>query len=304
MRPLRLALLLFFLFQYYGAAQTDSLADVFPLAVGNQWAYRYFANTIDALSEVSRFDTGNVVLRIVQQVVDTDSIRWRVEQRRNLIRRASSMWDTLVIVTPITDTTIFELVELLSGQHQLYRTGNWIQYLPDLFPYSKQHSDTTSIFRYRKVDGTGKATFRSKPHWMVNSTFTFRRGVGMERYQSTGYPLTGTLLTVDHQLRSSIILNVDDGTNLLSPRDFALYQNYPNPFNPTTRIKYSLQKSSHVSLKVFDVLGREVASLVDGVQDADVKGIEFDAGKLSSGVYFYRLQAGGFVETKKMVLMR
>jgi len=88
------------------------------------------------------------------------------------------------------------------------------------------------------------------------------------------------------------------------PTEFILFQNYPNPFNPTTRIEYSLPKTSHVSLKVFDVMGREVATLVDEVQNAGFKTVEFDAAGLSSGVYFYRLTAGGFVEIRKLMLIR
>jgi hypothetical protein len=83
-----------------------------------------------------------------------------------------------------------------------------------------------------------------------------------------------------------------------------LSQNYPNPFNPTTRIAYAIPKTSHVSLKVFDVLGREVATLVDAVQDAGFKSVEFNAADLASGVYFYRLISQGFVETKKLLLVQ
>ena len=126
----------------------------------------------------------------------------------------------------------------------------------------------------------------------------------MERYQSTGYPLTGTLLTVDHQLRSSTVLDVDDGTDMLRPQNFALHQNYPNPFNPSTTITYILGHRSPVCLKVFDVLGREVATLVDEVQGAGFKTVEFDASRLASGVYFYRLRANDFVVNKKMMLTK
>ena len=87
-------------------------------------------------------------------------------------------------------------------------------------------------------------------------------------------------------------------------RHFALHQNHPNPFNPATRIRYTLSERCHARLIVYDVLGRHVATLVDEVQGAGEKNVSWNAGNLSSGVYFYRLEAGDFVSTRKMILMR
>jgi hypothetical protein len=88
------------------------------------------------------------------------------------------------------------------------------------------------------------------------------------------------------------------------PLSFSLAQNYPNPFNPTTRIEYAIPKTSHVSLKVFDLLGREVATLVDEEQGAGFKSVEFDAKGLASGVYFYKLTAGDFSATRRMIIIK
>jgi len=83
-----------------------------------------------------------------------------------------------------------------------------------------------------------------------------------------------------------------------------LEQNYPNPFNPATTITFQLPKQSRVLLRVFDLLGREIATLVDGMEQAGVRSVQFDAGMLGSGVYFYRLETGGFLQTRKLLLLK
>ena len=88
------------------------------------------------------------------------------------------------------------------------------------------------------------------------------------------------------------------------PKEFSLSQNYPNPFNPSTTISYQLPMQSHATLKVFDALGREVATLVNELQQAGAKTVEFHAEHIPSGVYFYRLTTGTFTETRKLVLLR
>ena len=88
------------------------------------------------------------------------------------------------------------------------------------------------------------------------------------------------------------------------PLDSKLYQSYPNPFNPSTTVTYDVPKEGLVSLKVYDALGREVATLVNEVKPEGKHSYRFNAAHLPSGVYYYRLQAGSFVETKKFILLR
>lgn len=94
------------------------------------------------------------------------------------------------------------------------------------------------------------------------------------------------------------------GSNPTLPKTFALEQNYPNPFNPVTSIKYQLPRAEFVTIKLFDVLGREVATLVNERKDAGFFQLEFDASNYASGLYFYKIEAGDFVETKKMMLVK
>jgi len=86
--------------------------------------------------------------------------------------------------------------------------------------------------------------------------------------------------------------------------EFGLYQNYPNPFNPSTTIRYELPHASRASLKVYNTLGQEVATLVNETRPAGVFTVQFDGGSLSSGLYFYRMRAGEYVQTKKLVVLK
>ena len=97
------------------------------------------------------------------------------------------------------------------------------------------------------------------------------------------------------------ISEVDHAAGALA---FELNQNYPNPFNPATAISYRLSAVGRVTLKVYDMLGRKVATLADGRQTAGLHVVTFDAGSLPSGVYFYRLRAGAHTQSRKLMLLK
>ncbi len=99
-------------------------------------------------------------------------------------------------------------------------------------------------------------------------------------------------------------VEVNNETPMQELKSFSLNQNYPNPFNPSTEIYYELPKNSYVTLKVYDLLGKEVARLVDDLQQKGNHSVRFNAKNFSSGVYFYTLRAENFVQTRKMVLLR
>ena len=101
---------------------------------------------------------------------------------------------------------------------------------------------------------------------------------------------------------SSLITGIAGNSSL--PEKYAMHQNYPNPFNPTTKIKFDIPKNGIVKLTVHDVLGRQVSTLVNNDLTAGRYEVEWSAGGYSSGIYFYRIEAEGFVETKRMMLVK
>lgn len=101
---------------------------------------------------------------------------------------------------------------------------------------------------------------------------------------------------------SLTIVSVDDPDPPL--KEYVLKQNYPNPFNPVTNITFYIPTRTNVQLKIYDILGNEVAQIVNGEEDAGNHQVVFDGSKLSSGIYFYKLIAGSYVETKKMILIK
>ncbi len=96
----------------------------------------------------------------------------------------------------------------------------------------------------------------------------------------------------------------NDENNTVVPVEYGLQQNYPNPFNPTTNINFTIPEQQLVQLKVYNVIGQEVATLVNDVMNQGNYSVTFDAANFSSGVYFYKLETGKFSEVKKMILTK
>ena len=157
--------------------------------------------------------------------------------------------------------------------------------------------------------------------WVKEFDFPYGEGILYDMVftdENSGWIYAGGGGILTHMYRTTngghggIVISVeDDGTDLV-PSGFSLAQNYPNPFNPVTKIKYGIpvltlrqaQSDTRVTLKVYDLLGREVATLVNEQKPAGKYEVEFDATTLPSGIYFYQLKVGLYSETKKMILLR
>jgi hypothetical protein len=148
----------------------------------------------------------------------------------------------------------------------------------DAYPLTVSWKIKGGTASYELTDGRGGQAFRAK--------------------EMTG---EGTIKITNSELNKFTVKLVGGGQ---LPADFALSQNYPNPFNPSTTIKYDLPVDSRVSLKVFNILGQEVVTLVSEEQKAGYRSAQWNANNFASGVYFYTLATNSFVQTKKLVLMK
>lgn len=199
--------------------------------------------------------------------------------------------------------------------------GQWIAFMRKLndttYNYYKIHPDGTGLTPLTSFTTT-QATFSNGGAWAPDGSkiivaASINRVPGMYAIASDGSNGIGLIQTtggdpidfvgtvtgyVNVQL-TSVREQVDE-----TPTRFQLFQNYPNPFNPSTRIPFTVQVSGFTSLKVYDVLGREVATLVNEVKAPGHYEVTWNAAGFSSGVYFYRLRAGEFVATRKLVLLR
>jgi hypothetical protein len=287
----------------------DSLVDVFPLLQGNEWKYRYF--TEDGIwpggnPGQSSTDSGEVTYLIVGYMSSKDSTWWQLQVFRRLVRHEIDWYKSRDTTFPIRDTSFVDLIERKQGQHQVYMHGdpNLIRF--DVFPFTRDFVDTTLVYRYRGVGAGDTTVFLScvhaSPSPTFRSTFTFKKGVGLIRNRFDSGTVDAWAIT-DHYLLSSTITSVHEPQGTL-PLTIHLDQNYPNPFNPTTTIRYALPARSQVTLTVFNTLGQQLTTLVNEVQEAGYHDVRFDGSGLASGVYFYRLRAGVYVATKRLIVVR
>ena len=176
-----------------------------------------------------------------------------------------------------------------------------------------------SIFKVVLIDAWGTMTLpggasfealRIKEVRTVNGVpagahYSFQSVNGAQVNMQTSDPTAADFGIIDidwYDWNLPFITDVEKISSL--PTDFLLSQNYPNPFNPTTKISWQSPIGSHQTLKIYDVLGNEVVTLVDKYREAGTYEVEFIAKNLSSGIYFYKLTAGSFVETKKMTVLK
>ena len=276
---------------------SDSLVDVFPLAIGNHWTYGYKWSSYDDIHNYD--DTGTVTIHIIDRIITNDSTRWIIQESNNLrfwFYPTDSSGSLIYIDT-------IELIEQFQGQHRLYRLDDINTITQSVLPFLPLVD--TSVFRYQAVNAEGiKIMHSHNAIGMGIFTFRFMQGIGLDSIFVSDGCTCMSGFSGNHSLRSQIISGVVNYKMRILSENYQLMQNYPNPFNPSTIISFSLVARSFVSLKVFDLLGRDVANIVSEEMQPGNYSRQWNASDLPSGIYFYRLQAGSFAETKKLILLK
>jgi len=162
-------------------------------------------------------------------------------------------------------------------------------------------TDTTQAYSQIPMTAAGADTFTASiPGQVYGKTVYYYISANSTSGRTVTKPLTAPTGYMKYQVQQPVSISNETG-NIYS---YSLQQNYPNPFNPETKINYTLPKAEYVSLKVYDVNGKEISTLVNLYQTAGSYNYTFDGTRLSSGVYFYRLQAGSYSEFKSMILLK
>jgi hypothetical protein len=295
------------------SAQTPA-NDFLPLAVGNTWTYRYFVEDDNTQGDTYTSDSGKATYTILSRTTTADSITWSLKEVR-LVRHSYSFFfhHTHDTTYTLNDSLTFDLIEHLDGDHRLSRTVEFYSCWKTAFPLAEDavvFSDSLGGFvRYRPNASADSVNQTAGSHPILNYPpnenvrLNFQRNVGIQDVAYWLQAITGAINLTHHTLLQATVTSVAPSNEAPVASVFKLWQNYPNPFNPTTTIRFTLPRRAHVTLAVFDGLGRPVAVLLDDERESGVHDLVFDASALSSGVYFYRLHAGDFRQTMKLVLL-
>lgn len=300
--------------QYSGAFNLSNLTSI--VNAKDVVSYYYSVQDASSQSNYTKYpSTGFYSLVIGRQLIDDFNInrpiwdlglRWGYEQSTKNSVTSNAMSDSPGgpylpnTENTLTFTQAFDLKSF--SWARLYFWRAMAIHISDTMyvEYKKSKSDWVTI---RKMNGTFPNTWRKDSVDVPGSDGEMYIRF---RLKSDATNESAGILLDDIELVSSSYLATAVGGSQVSiiPQEYNLYQSYPNPFNPSTAIRYELPKTSSVTLIIFDMLGREVTRLVNERQEAGTYTTIFEAQKLASGIYFYRLSADNYISTKKMILIR
>lgn len=280
---------------FYAHNSSDSLLSFYPLQIGDQWIY----------DELSISDN------------EIETHQWKLEVIKDTLMPNNKVYK--MIGNSFSDNFVFERVDTTQFRIYEYNAAMDSTDFEDIkLDFNQNPGDTLQTSFWTIIfEGDSTVEYFGETH--LSRTYGHQYGfAGYEDnyIKNIGlYKVTtaGDFFTSESNLKGAVINGEVFGDTTLTAvnesepgqiKDFNLYQNYPNPFNPATNIRYAIPKSGIVKLKVFDLLGREISTLVNKFQSRGNYKVEFNGSNLSSGVYFYRVKFMDKILTKKFLLLR
>jgi len=297
-KPILLITFFLFIKIIYGQTSNVDSSFVFPLNVGDKWFYN-----VDNSSFPGHHWNYSTTFIIKSDTVMPNNKKY---------------FEFPAMLDELGTDTVSSIIYLRKSGLKVYEyiTADSNEHL--LFDFSANIGDTLSYFEYEPL--TGQPT--NHPQYIIlNSidTLEYFLKIKLKTFNFSGILVADTLgityatnaigtlwslfgATIDGKSYGNI-LSVQLKENK-EPSNFSIYQNYPNPFNPSTIITYSLPQKSRVTLKIYDLLGKEICTLVNGEKTSGTYKVVWNAQNVPSGVYFYKITAGAFSKTNKMLLLK
>ncbi len=275
----------------------------YPLQVGNVWQYQdrwdsLYRFTTRAVAE-TLMPNGHLYTMLVSSY-ELDTLFFRQESSK-VYSYAKHR---------ITDSTYWQGDELWYDFSKTFLDTVTVRYYQAIIgghEYTDTVVVTVSADKYASIFGQMRRQwgfYEKSLHYSMYTVSSITDSIGMTFYEyelSPTYDLRGAII---NGVEYGIVTGIEGTPGVIHPNSFVLLQNYPNPFNPTTEIRFQIPGYSLMTLKVYNVLGEEVATLVDEAMQPGEYTVGWDASQLPSGIYFCRLQASSAVLTKKMTLLR
>jgi len=279
--------------------------DFFPLSTGNYFKYSFQSVSqkfYSAQLEEEVLDSGIVIYEVVSLTVKDTVFEWNIRETDSLFRQIHYG------VSPLNDTNYYISTVSNSILRQRRDSLNKIEFRPkqEIWQTPTLWEKGVSFFRYRFDDSL--FIIRQsvpQPPFYYSDSLVFRKNLGLIGGKGNSSQSSNSHNSFSWEaelIDYSIATKVEQDENLLM--DFELLQNYPNPFNPSTTIEFSIPEKGNVVLKIFDILGNEITTLINEDKTAGSHSVVFGANNLPTGIYFYKIRAGNYTATRKLILLK